>query len=161
MYLGGVYMSYAAIDVARYCIRYTNGNDGNISNLKLQKVLYFIQGFFFAIKGEECFEDEMEAWQFGPVVPSVYREFKFYGSNSIPSSEGCNHFFQRIGCIDGIEADDKELIDDILKLMSKYSASKLVDITHSQEPWKKAIKRKGDNTIYKEDISEFFIREYK
>ena len=75
---------YKAIDVARHIVNYTNEQGKTVSNLKLQKLLYFVQGFFLALLDRPCFSDEIEAWDFGPVVPVVYRNFKEFGSNSIP-----------------------------------------------------------------------------
>ncbi len=66
---------YSAIDVARYIIWYCKRRRYSISNLKLQKILYFVQANFLVSIGTPCFEEEIEAWDFGPVVPEVYHEF--------------------------------------------------------------------------------------
>jgi len=56
----------------------------SVSNLKLQKILYFIQAEFLVVKGIPCFEEEIIAWGFGPVVLEVYHEYKVYGAAGIP-----------------------------------------------------------------------------
>ena len=78
-------MIYKVLDVSRHVINYSNTQDYGISNLKLQKILYFIQAFFLVSTPEQCFEEKIEAWDFGPVVPEAYREYKQYGSGDIPS----------------------------------------------------------------------------
>ena len=71
---------YKAISVAKYIINYSNSIDSPISNLKLQKLLYYVQAAFLVEEGKKCFCDEIVAWAFGPVVPDVYtnilKEFK-------------------------------------------------------------------------------------
>lgn len=64
-----------AIDVANYTVTYCNNAGKPISNLKLQKMLYFMWIDYFKESGKELFDDEMCAWQFGPVVPEVYYAF--------------------------------------------------------------------------------------
>ena len=80
-------MGYNVLDVCRHVINYSNENDYGISNLKLQKVLYFIQAYFVTNKKDHapCFDEKIEAWDFGPVVPEAYHEYKQYGSGDIPS----------------------------------------------------------------------------
>ena len=66
-------MSYKVLDVCRHVINYSNEHDYGISNLKLQKVLYFIQAYFLTKKKDHtpCFDEKIEAWDFGPVVPEA------------------------------------------------------------------------------------------
>ena len=65
---------YRALDVAKYVIERCNKMGYPISNLKLQKILYFIQAEFLVAFDEQCFQEDIEAWNFGPVVPEVYRD---------------------------------------------------------------------------------------
>ncbi len=51
--------------------------------LKLQKLLYFAQGISYCMNDEELFSEQLEAWVHGPVVPSVYRQYRDYGYNPI------------------------------------------------------------------------------
>ena len=79
---------YNVLDVSRYVIDYSNRKEYGISNLKLQKVLYFIQAYFLTNEknGTPCFRERIEAWDFGPVVPEAYREYRQYGSCNIPTT---------------------------------------------------------------------------
>lgn len=67
------------LNVARYIINYSNQEKYGISNLRLQKLLYFVQAYYLISSGNPCFGDRIEAWDFGPVVPVVYHEFKRFG----------------------------------------------------------------------------------
>lgn len=55
-------MAYNVLDVCRYVINYSNDKDYGISNLKLQKILYFIQAYFLISANKKCFEEKIEAW---------------------------------------------------------------------------------------------------
>lgn len=76
-------MLYNASDVAKYVLKKCTDNNSPISNLQLQKILYFLQKEFLITTGYPLFYDEIEAWQFGPVVPNVYYEYCSYGANPI------------------------------------------------------------------------------
>ena len=71
-------MIYQALDVGHYVINCCRKNQYLISNLKLQKVLYFIQATFLIKTGNACFNDKIEAWDFGPVIPNIYIHEKLF-----------------------------------------------------------------------------------
>ncbi len=60
----------------------------NVSNLKLQKLLYYSQGFHLALFNRPLFEEDILAWEHGPVVREVYRRYSRFGSGAIPVPEG-------------------------------------------------------------------------
>lgn len=134
---------YSALDVARYIIWYCEEKKYIVSNLKLQKILYFIQAKFLVEKNTPCFSEKIEAWDFGPVVPEAYHEYKQYGSGDIPTIESYIMFDEndiwnskRIEFEDTIIADeDKVLIDKVIDKFADYSATDLVSLTHKQSPW--------------------------
>lgn len=157
-------MSYNAIDVARHVINYSNEKGYGISNLKLQKLLYFVQASFLGAYDKTCFEDAIEAWDFGPVVPSVYREYKQYGSSDIPTikyyfSDAENHLSGwRISYEDNVlNKRDKEFVDYIVDGFAGYSAIDLVRVTHNQDPWRNAYKKSRNSIISIESIKEFYF----
>lgn len=145
---------YTALSVARYIIDFCNKHGKGISNLKLQKILYFVQAQFLVSSGNNtpCFLDQIEAWDVGPVVPSVYHHYKVYGGAIIPSDKNDPFLplYQRIS------EPDKKLINDMIEQTADYSASTLVQVTHNQDPWKNAYVKGQNNTIANEDIKRFF-----
>lgn len=138
---------YSVLDVAKYVIFYSNEKKYDISNLKLQKILYFIQAEFLVSENEPCFYEEIEAWNFGPVVPEVYHVYKIFGGSNI---------YIRNFNKDKILQKDRELIEAMVDECAKYSPSRLVEITHNQAPWKNAYIRGVNNIITKESIKCFF-----
>lgn len=100
-------MSYKVLDVCKYVIDYSNEKEYGISNLKLQKILYFIQAYFLIKQPSRCcFDDKIEAWDFGPVVPKAYRKYKQFGSSDIPTIID----FEKSDSNDCITGDDKILL---------------------------------------------------
>ena len=140
---------YSALDVAKYVIEYCGKQGYAISNLKLQKMLYFIQADFLAKRSSRCFADKIEAWGLGPVVSDVYNEYKKYGSAEIPD-KGVDSASMKI------RKNDQLRINRIVDKCSKYTASALVEITHRQEPWKKVYKKYENNEITTESIKKYF-----
>lgn len=140
---------YRALSIARYIIERCNAQNQAISNLKLQKILYFVQAEFLVSKNQPCFAEEIEAWDFGPVVPVVYQRYKAYGGGNIPITRSLIRTMT-------ISESDQYLIDDIVDQCAEYSASTLVEITHRQTPWKKAYVPGRNRIISKHSIKEFF-----
>lgn len=139
---------YSALNVAKYIILKCNQLGNTISNLKLQKMLYFTQAEFLVSQDKACFDERIEAWDFGPVVPEVYHRYKVYGSASIPNV-----------CKDDycpFDRKDKALADEIIEQCAKYSASTLVEITHRQSPWIAAYRQHSGAIISNESIKSFF-----
>lgn len=133
--------------IARYVIHYCSQNRRPISNLKLQKILYFIQAEFLVAMNKPCFEDDIEAWSSGPVAPAVYSEYRIYGDTNLPD-QGNDGF-------EVIAEKDRERLNAIISDATKYSALQLAEITHNQRPWKDAYKRKS-KIIEKAKIRKYF-----
>lgn len=115
---GGVDMKCAALDIAKYIVDKCVKDGYPISNLQLQKILYYIQKDFLS-RGDTAFCDEIEAWQFGPVVPNVYYFFCGNGSMPITSTyeETCH-------------PDNVEFIDKIVEEKRDLAPWDLVNETH-------------------------------
>lgn len=142
---------YSALDVAKYIVSYCNSCGYSMSNLKLQKILYFVQAYFLMQPSSTpCFRENIEAWDFGPVVHEVYSEFKQFGSTDIPRVYSDN-FENNV-----IQEKDKKLINDVIEKFKNYSASDLVRITHNQAPWQDAYSRYGNVVIPNSAIRGYF-----
>jgi uncharacterized phage-associated protein len=139
---------YNVLLVSKYIINHCNQRDMPISNLKLQKLLYFVQAEFLVSTGNACFPEEIEAWDFGPVVPEAYHKYKVFGSLNIPAMGHTMEF--------EIAEQARRLIDGIVDALAQYPASQLVEITHRQRPWKAVYSPYTRNVISKASIKEFF-----
>ena len=146
-------MIYDALEDARYVIYHEEQAGRPVSNLRLQKLLYFIQAKFLIVKHEPCFTERMEAWDFGPVVPTVYHQYRYYGGGIIPF-QGSSSF--------SFHPADQNLIDMMLDNCSMHSTSDLVEKTHQQDPWKNAYASSQmglDAEISIDSIYKYFVEE--
>lgn len=76
---------YKAMDLANYIVDKCIKDNAPITNLQLQRLLYFVQKDFLK-RGSPAFSDYIEAWEFGPVVPNVYFYFCGFGATPISIS---------------------------------------------------------------------------
>lgn len=157
---------YHVLDVCRHVINYSNEKNYGISNLKLQKILYFIQAFFLinSPKGEACFPERIEAWDFGPVVPEAYHEYKQYGGGDIPTIDSYFVFDRKDPWSsekleyrdDQIRERDRRLMDEVVDRFADYAATDLVKLTHRQAPWKEAYVPNENQEITVKAIKDYF-----
>lgn len=123
-----------ALDVAKYFIQLAQSEDepDQLSHLRLQKLLYYAQGWSLALRKKPLFAEQIQAWAHGPVVASVYPTFAHYGSNLIPVDENPTE------C--ALTEDECELVHSVWNAYKKFSAIKLREMTHNEAPWKEAHK---------------------
>lgn len=144
-------MAYNVLDVANKILLYGAERDGGelISNLKLQKLLYYMQGFYLAYFHKSLFDEEIEAWQYGPVVPVVYEHYKDNGSAGIQPN-GQNLFFN--------SPKEDVLFNEVFRVYGDYSAIGLMNLTHNEMPWKST---KIGDVIDKQKLNSFFGKRLK
>lgn len=116
------------LDVANCFLHLDSANDGDgISNLKLQKLAYYAQGFYAALFGKPLFNESIEAWTHGPVVPDLYHVYKEHGSGSIPPP---GDFDSSV-----LAPEELGLIQEVFEVFGQFSAWKLRNMTHEEAPW--------------------------
>lgn len=142
-----------AIQIAGYFIQKANAKTENdLTNLKLQKILYLAQGKYLGQHGvnSPLFEEPIEAWQLGPVVRDVYNAFSACGASPITVLD-----IPDAALVAPAQSVAKHL-DAIWDKYGIYSASYLVELTHKQAPWKKNYQPSSKNTIPVSDMVAFF-----
>lgn len=120
-------MCYCALDIANKILAKGASSDAGelISNLKLQKLLYYMQGFHLAFFETKLFKEDIVAWQYGPVVPEVYNKYKIHNNSGIEPTE------------DVIKLSENEelLFDEVFAVYGEFSAIGLMNLTHQESPW--------------------------
>lgn len=144
-----MYKIYDAIVIAKWII-----NKIHPEPLKLQKLLYLAQGYSYAFYDRPLFNDNLEGWVHGPVVPSVYKLYSEYKYNPIDLS------YEKVE----LDKDAEDVLNYIIEKFAKYDAKYLEELTHNQEPW--ILSREGldpdersDKTIDKQNIANYFIND--
>lgn len=123
-----------------------------VTPMKLQKLLYFVSCEYVKRTSSQLFKENFEVWQYGPVLPTVYQEFKSFGKNNINSyskdADGNSH------CYSEAKAPLlKSIIDDIWCRYKAYSGQSLSAITHTPgSGWSSAYQR-GAQEIGMEDMA--------
>ncbi len=142
-------------DVANYFIGLslknkldTDGTVEGITNLKLQKILYFAQCAYLALYDKPLFEDEVLAWEYGPVISSVYNKYKVNRNKILKKDED---FSENV-----FDDDMKDFLNMIWNYFSKFSTTELVNITHRHAPWREAYNRGSKSAVIKKEV----LKEY-
>lgn len=141
-------MSYPVAQIANQLLLYSADSGRELmTNMKLQKMLYYQQGFHLAYFGTPLFDEDIEAWMYGPVVPSVYEEYKAFGHQGIEPNRKLDFTFDN--------EIESSLFNEVCKVYCAYSAVGLMNMTHEESPWKTTPTGEG-NVISKEKMKSFF-----
>jgi uncharacterized phage-associated protein len=123
------------LDVARYFIfrAYEDGRESLMTNMKVQKLLYYTQSLYLALFDEPLFDDEIQAWRYGPVCPPAYRFYSDFEARQLP--------VPRKDELTRISEEVQNLLREVWEYFGEHDAYYLSGLTHLEFPWKKA--RKG------------------
>ena len=124
-----------------------NKGDIDLSHRKLQKLLYYCQSMALTQEGIPLFEERIEAWEFGPVCPSIYHIWKQYGYTSLPKVEINVEKYTR-------EATNIVLV--ILATFGNLSQEHLIEMSHIDTPWSKVYVKSQNNEVKHQDMLEYF-----
>ena len=142
-----IVMSHPVKDVALFFLSMSQPDEGDVmTNLKVQKLCYYAQGFALVLLGQPLFNEKIEKWEHGPVVPDLYREYKSLGSHPIPPPTGFDA--QTV-----FTQDEYDLLVEVWNTYGQFSAWKLRNMTHSEPPWKNATK---EGVISHEALRKYF-----
>lgn len=156
-------MSYDAKAIANYFLELAKMKKEAMDLMKLQKLIYFAHGFYLAIKKEPLLDEQIEAWQYGPVIPSIYHEFKEFGNR--PITRPATEFDATQFCFYAypLPTDNltKRLLEKVWEVYGVYTGIQLANMTHLPgSPWDKIYKKYNHNIPKGTDIPEDIIKEY-
>lgn len=142
----------SAMDVAKYIIDFNNRSDTPVSNIQLQKILYYVQMNFYGHLNKPAFYEDIEAWRYGPVVRSVYDKYSVYGASDI-----CLMYPEVRRIFSGQES---EIADWVITACIDVGAWSLAEKSHIKGgPWDKTYRGGlGDKKVIpKEDLIVYAI----
>lgn len=120
---------HTVFDVANWFLAHGEG----MTHKKLQKLVYYAYAWYIAFNNEDAdnienrfFNNKVEAWIHGPVFPELYREYSKYGGNVIPMFSGI---------IADFNADELDLLNQVMDVYGEYNGNQLESMTHQEEPW--------------------------
>ena len=118
---------YNPIDISNYFVHKYGAPENDITPMKLVKLVYIAYGWHLGITGKELFSENIEAWKYGPVIPSIYNHYKKWGRNPIGKIKDFSDFLPN---------DVKSFLDKIWDEYGKYDAIQLSSMTHQKgSPW--------------------------
>lgn len=123
----------------------------DITPMKLQKLLYFAQGLELARANSPLFDEDFQAWRYGPVIPSIYRRFKAFGADVVPIT----HPYRTD--TSSVPSDVKDRLVDVIDTFGKLTPSKLSDASHAKGgPWDEVFEETAVGVV----ISQASMRRY-
>lgn len=144
--------THTARQIADWFLAWGQHNDAPLSNLKLQKLLYYAQGHYLGAHGAPLFHDDIEAWAHGPVVCSIYHDLKQFGNGPIDVDAVLGESFSW--------DDFRDVEDDLMRVWNtygKYEAWALRNRTHREAPWKSTFEHGMKYLVIPQDaMREFF-----
>lgn len=139
-----------AYDVACYMTHCTQ-----VDNLKIQKLLYYCQAVHLVLNNsadKPLFTDEIQAWQYGPVVPNVYHKLKKYGLETVPELKEKNE----------LSENELKTVNMVLDYYGGMSGTRLINKTHQESPWKNAyVPNRKNIIISNQSIFDYFKDKYE
>lgn len=122
-----------------------------LTNKKLQKLLYYAQAWTLANFSKALFDDEIQAWIYGPVVPTIYHKYKSFGWSNITKSE-------EFDCKEINEVSS--LLEEVWGFYGSKDSDYLVSLSHSEKPWQEARANLDDGIPSVTKISKESMRDY-
>jgi uncharacterized phage-associated protein len=131
---GGDFM-LNCLDAARYFIShaYEDGREAEMTNMKVQKLLYYAQSLHLALFKSPLFDEEIQAWRYGPVCPPAYRFYSRFEAEQLP--------IPQMAELPAFSDTTQQLLAEVWDYFGIHHAYTLSSMTHLEFPWKKA--RKG------------------
>ena len=144
-------MSYSAASVANAFIDIAVDNGFYLTNLKLQKLVYFAHGWYLAFTDTPLIDDDVQSWKYGPVIQSLHNDLKHYGlkpiTKKIPTDENVVY-----------KSEDWDFICSVYRKYSIFSPAQLIAMTHEPDsPWEQFGAGENDfQVISQDEIKKYF-----
>ena len=134
------------LNIARYFIvkSYEDGREDEMTNMKVQKLLYYSQSLHLALYNKPLFPEEIQAWRYGPVCPPAYRFYCQFEAEQLPIPDALE--------LAVISQEDQQILEEVWGYFGSYHAYSLSDMTHNEFPWKKARKNLPKDAASQEPI---------
>jgi uncharacterized phage-associated protein len=151
---GGENFPVTYLDVASFFMAVANESGEVLTNLKLQKLVYYAQAWYLANNKKPLFEANFEAWVHGPVIPELYKLYKESGADSMIPVKKVSEIKEILG------EEVSNFLDEIVKTYMPYGGYHLELMTHAEAPWINARANYEPDQICTEIIPQDSMLEY-
>jgi len=142
-------MAVTSLAVANKFLELARESGYSLTNMQLQKLVFFAHGYHLALEGVPLYAEETKAWQFGPVIPDLYKHLQKYGKSEVTES------IPTAG-----EVSDEEqvnVIDAVWDAYKGYDAWRLSDISHRKDsPWDKVWSNAPFGKIDNDTVKQYY-----
>ncbi len=151
---------HSARSIANSFLDIANIAGKQLTNMQLQKLVYFAHGWHLALKGEPLLTDAVKAWTFGPVIPPLYNSLRMYGTGIV--TEPIKRKNLDTGEIAEVREPESEYVKSLLQrtwqVYGHMTGSQMSYLTHeSGTPWEIAWKKEKFSIISDELIRQHFL----
>lgn len=144
-------MPAPATAVAKYILdRCATHGDAAVTPMQLLKLVYIAHGWMLGLMGRPLLDEQVAAWQYGPVVPSLYHEIKHFKSLPVTQIQA-----PRVTFSDA----EKSIMDQVADIYGHFTGIQLSSMTHMTDtPWESTWRRQGKNAPIPNDVIETYYR---
>lgn len=156
-------MDYEAKEVAKFIVNYANSKGKFVNNTMVNIILYYLQGFSYIRYKEPLFQDDFEAWAYGPRIPKVYTLFSMFGLGRIrPYNDVWDLLFynkvENINYREGFSERIADFLEVNVTELLQYNSRELVASTWKKgTAWEKIYEEGRKNVIPKSVIKHYFL----
>ena len=138
--------------VAEYMLYLADKDKRVLTPMQILKLVYIAHGWQLGINSRPLVNESVEAWQYGPVIPSLYHQYKKYGSRPIEESPDNRP--------PGFDETEQGVIEQVWNSYGHWSGLKLSSLTHEPNtPWSITVERSGMGSIISNDLIEEYYRD--
>ena len=153
-------MPYSSKAIANLFLEIARADGSTLSQMKLQKLVYMAHGWNLAILGTPLIEDTVEAWQYGPVIPTLYSEFRGFGSSPITEdatiasiNENTFSILYEVPRIRDEDHNTRNLIKNVWQRYGELTGPNLSDLTHrAGTPWSETFRHAQAHLVINNDL---------
>jgi len=144
-------VSQKSLSAAQYILnRARMTGDPSLTPMQLLKLVYIAHGYMLGVYGRPLLNEAVEAWQYGPVVPSLYHQIKTYRSSPVAAVPGITEQVQ-------FDQQEQQVLDFVTQVYGRHNGIVLSAATHQPgTPWQQTWSRFGKNAPISNDLIEAF-----
>lgn len=142
-------MDNKSLSVAKYIFNAVE--DKHVTPMQLIKLAYIANGYMLGLHGRTLFDEKVEAWRYGPVIPSIYKAVRNFGGNKIENLDSVT---------DGeFSPEEEAVMEKVARIYGEYDGITLSSATHRPEtPWSMTWKQNKSNAPISDDLIENFYK---
>jgi uncharacterized phage-associated protein len=144
-------LGHSSKRVAEYILALARENNNPLTPMQLLKLVFISHGWQLGLHGRPLVGEDAEAWQYGPVIPSIYHAYKRYGGNFITENPDVDR--------SQFDHTERKTLDQVWKGYGHRSGVSLSSLTHEKNsPWEVTVRECGLGSVIPNDLIEDYYR---